>query len=131
MPDTHSLLSEGVLYRSYMHGMYRPISLQPAVRKKIIEAVSERGMGKSEAARTFSVSLSSVQRYVGMAGKGESLAPKRRLGSKPKLDEKARKLLTSDLEDRPFVALSEVINGAQHANRVFEYYGLHSPVQPL
>ena len=32
------------------------------LRKKIVEAL-RRGMGKSEAARTFSVSLSSVKRY--------------------------------------------------------------------
>lgn len=77
------------------------------LRKKIVEAISERGMGKSEAARTFSVSLSSVQRYVGMASKGESLAPKKRPGLKPKLDEKARRLLAADLEERPFVTHSQ------------------------
>ena len=73
------------------------------LRKKIVEAVSERGMGKSEAARTFSVSLSSVKRYTKMASKGESLAPKKRPGLKPKLDETAKRLLTADLEERPFV----------------------------
>lgn len=76
------------------------------LRKKIVEAVSERGVGKSEAARTFSVSLSSVQRYVGMASKGESLAPKKRPGLKPKLDEKAIRLLAADLKERPFVTHS-------------------------
>ena len=77
------------------------------LRKKIVEAISERGMGKSEAARTFGVSLSSVQRYVGMASKGESLAPKKRPGLKPKLDEKAIRLLAADLEERPFVTHSQ------------------------
>lgn len=77
------------------------------LRKKIVEAVSERGMGKSEAARTFSVSLSSVQRYVGMASKGKSLTPKKRPGLKPKLDEKAIRLLVADLEERPFVTHSQ------------------------
>ena len=76
------------------------------LRKKIVEAVSERGMGKSEAAHTFSVSLSSVQRYVGMASKGKSLAPKKRPGLKPKLDEKTRRLLAADLKERPFVTHS-------------------------
>ena len=33
------------------------------LRKKIVEAL-RRGMGKSQAARTFDVSLSSVKRYV-------------------------------------------------------------------
>ena len=33
------------------------------LRRKIIEALERRGMNKSEAARAFSVSLSSVKRY--------------------------------------------------------------------
>jgi len=37
------------------------------LRRKVVEAVEHRGMGKSEAARTFGVSLSSVKRYVGKA----------------------------------------------------------------
>lgn len=35
-------------------------------------------MSKAQAARTFSVSLSSVKRYVNRADRGESLVPKRR-----------------------------------------------------
>ncbi len=64
-------------------------------------------MSKAQAARTFSISLSSVKRYVSKAQRGESLAPKKRPGSAPKLDEKARKLLEEDLEERPFVSLQE------------------------
>ena len=65
-------------------------------------------MSKSQAARTFSVSLSSVKRYVDRAQRGESLAPKESPGSAPKLDEKARKLLEDDLKDRrPFASLQE------------------------
>jgi transposase len=74
------------------------------LRKKIVEAL-ERGMGKSEAARTFSVSLSSVKRYARMAKEGRSLAPKKRPGSKPKLDERASKLLEEDLKEHPFLTL--------------------------
>lgn len=48
------------------------------LRQKIIEAVW-RGMSKAEAARTFGVGSSSVKRYVNMARKGESLAPKKAL----------------------------------------------------
>ncbi len=77
------------------------------LREKIVQAVFERGMGKSEAARTFSVSLSSVKRYARAASEGKSLAPKKRPGSKPKLDERARRLLAADVEERPFVTLSE------------------------
>ena len=64
-------------------------------------------MSKVQAARTFSLSLSSVKRYVYKAQRGESLAPKKRPGSAPKLDEKARKLLEDDLKDRPFASLQE------------------------
>ena len=62
------------------------------LRQKIVTAV-ERGMSKSQASRTFDVSLSSVKRYVNKASRGESLAPKKSPGSAPKLDDKARKLL--------------------------------------
>jgi transposase len=41
------------------------------LREKIIEALG-RGMDKSEAARTFSVSLSSVKRYAKLAQEGRS-----------------------------------------------------------
>ena len=64
-------------------------------------------MGKSEAARTFSVSLSSVKRYAKLAEKGRSLAPKKRPGSKPKLDERSGKLLEEDLQQRPFATLQQ------------------------
>ena len=62
-------------------------------------------MSKSQAARTFSVSLSSVKRYVNKAKGGASLAPKRNPGPAPKLDEKASKLLEDDLRERPFASL--------------------------
>src|SRR5215212_5699944 len=59
------------------------------LRQKIVSAV-ERGMSKSQAARTFDVSLSSVKRYVNKANHGESLAPKKSPGSLPSLNEKPR-----------------------------------------
>ncbi len=76
------------------------------LRKKIIEAL-RRGMGKSEAARTFSVSLSSVKRYAKMADEGRPLAPKKRPGSQPKTGREARRLLEADLQERPTATLSE------------------------
>jgi transposase len=76
------------------------------LREKIVEAL-ERGMGKSQAARTFSVSLSSVKRYAKLAQEGRSLAPKKRPGSKPKLEERSRKLLQADLEEHPFLTLQQ------------------------
>ena len=76
------------------------------LRRRVLYAV-EGGMSKAQVARTFSVSLSSVKRYVGKAQRGESLAPKKRPGSAPKLDEKARRLLAADLEERPSLTLQE------------------------
>jgi transposase len=77
------------------------------LRKKIVEAVEKRGMPKSEAARTFGVGISSVKRYVATAGARKSLAPKKRPGSKPKLDQGARRLLEVDLEERPAATLPQ------------------------
>src|ERR687896_190883 len=54
------------------------------LRRRIVSSV-EAGMPKAQAARTFSVSLSSVKRY----------------------DEKAMKLLEEDLKERPFATLRE------------------------
>jgi transposase len=76
------------------------------LRQRIVSAVGG-GMSKAQAARTFSVSLSSVKRYVNKAQRGESLAPKKRPGSTPKLDEKARKLLEDDLQERPYLTLQD------------------------
>jgi transposase len=74
--------------------------------KKIVEAL-HRGMPKIEAARTFGVGISSVKRYVPRARQGRSLAPKKRPGSKPKLDESARRLLEADLQQRPRATLPQ------------------------
>ena len=77
------------------------------LRKKIVEAVEKRGMPKIEAAKTFGVGISSVKRYVATYREARSLAPKKRPGSKPKLDEGARRLLESDLEERPAATLPQ------------------------
>ena len=76
------------------------------LRAKILEAV-DKGMPKSEAARAFGVSRSSVKRYASARRQGRTLAPKKHPGSKPKLDEKARKLLEADVEARPAITLKE------------------------
>jgi transposase len=78
------------------------------LRRKVVEAVQQRGMGKSEAARTFGVSLSSVKRYVGKARQGSSLSPRKHpAGPRPKIDEQAERLLEADVENRPAVTLRE------------------------
>jgi transposase len=76
------------------------------LRKKILEAV-DRGMPKSEAAKTFGVSRSSVKRYAAARREGRPLTPKKHPGSKPKLDQRARRLLEADVEERPAVTLKD------------------------
>lgn len=76
------------------------------LRQKIVVAV-ERGMSKSEAARIFDVSLSSVKRYVGMASTGGSLTPKKRPGRTPKVDEKTKRLLNEDMKERPAATIAQ------------------------
>ncbi len=76
------------------------------LRKKILQALG-RGATKSEAARAFGVSRSSVKRYAKLAEQGRPLAPKKRPGSKPKMGETARRVLEKDLEGRPAATLSE------------------------
>lgn len=76
------------------------------LRKKIVEA-KERGTPTTEVAKTFGVGLSTVKRYAATAREGKPLAPKKRPGSKPKLDEAARKLLEADLEERPAATLPQ------------------------
>jgi transposase len=76
------------------------------LRKKIVQAL-RRGTGKSEAARSFGVSLSSVKRYARMAQEGRPLVPKKRPGSRPKMDEGTRRLLEADMEKRPAATLPQ------------------------
>jgi transposase len=70
------------------------------LRKKIVQSV-RRGNSKSETARRFDVNRSTVQRYIRQLDEEDSLAPKKRPGSRPKLDESALLLLEQDLESRP------------------------------
>jgi transposase len=77
------------------------------LRRKIVDAVERRGMGQSQAARTFDVSLSSVKRYLRKSRQGGSLSPGKAPGKRPKIDERARKLLEGDLMERPFATLRE------------------------
>jgi transposase len=76
------------------------------LRKRIVDA-KERGMPTAEVARTFGVGASSVKRYAAAAREGKPLAPKKRPGSKPKMDEAARKLLERDMEERPAATLPQ------------------------
>ena len=86
-----------------MHGMN---AYSEDLRKKIVEALG-RGATKSEAARSFGVSRSSVKRYAKLAEEGHPLAPKRRPGLTPKLGGTAQRLLEGDLEERPTATLGQ------------------------
>jgi len=66
------------------------------LRKKIVAAV-ERGMPKTEAAKTFGVSLSSVKRYWRLAAHEESLAPRKGGGRPPKANAAVARLLEEDV----------------------------------
>jgi transposase len=76
------------------------------LRQKIVDAI-ERGMPKAEAARTFAVGISTVKRYATKAQKGEPLEPGKAPGKRPKMDERLRKFLEEDLNERPFVTLQQ------------------------
>ena len=68
--------------------------------RRIVWAV-EGGMSKSGAARLFGVSLSSVKRYLRIAQRGMSLAPRKAGRRPPKTDQSAEKLLEEDVKERP------------------------------
>ncbi len=86
--------------------MHRMNAYSEDLRKKIVQAL-RWGTTKTEAARSFGVSRSSVKRYAKLAEQGRSLALKKRPGSKLKMDERARRLLEADLEERPVATLPQ------------------------
>ena len=77
------------------------------LRRKIVQAVEQQRMNKSEAARAFGVSLSSVKRYTKAVREGRSLSPGTAPGKRALLDEKARRLLEADVQERPFAKLKD------------------------
>ena|SRR3712207_4730792 len=76
------------------------------LRKKIVESV-KKGLPKAETARRFGVDRATVKRYCKQLDERGTLEPRKAPGKRPKLDEKARKLLEDDLKERPFVSLQE------------------------
>ena len=76
------------------------------LRKKIVAAI-ERGMPKTQAARLFDVSLSSVKRYARSVRQGESLTPKKSPGRPRIVDQKAQVLLKEDVKERPGATISQ------------------------
>ena len=76
------------------------------LREKIVESV-KRGVPKSETARRFGVHRATVKRYCNQLDERGTLEPRKAPGKRPKLDEKARKLLLEDLEERPWATHSQ------------------------
>ena len=76
------------------------------LREKIVESV-KKGVPKSEIARRFGVDRATVKRYCKQLDERGTLQPRKAPGKKPKLDEKAMKLLVEDLEQRPWPTHSQ------------------------
>lgn len=76
------------------------------LRTRIVETV-RTGTSKSAAARLFSVSLPTVKRYMRIADRGASLAPKKAPGRVPKTNETTRKLLEEDIQQRPAATVAD------------------------
>ena len=76
------------------------------LRKKIVAAI-ERGMPKTQAARLFDVSLSSLKRYARTARRGDPLTPKKSPGRPRKADEKARALLEEKIKECPAATIGQ------------------------
>ena len=75
-------------------------------RKKIVESV-KKGVPKAETARRFGVDRATVKRYCKQLDERGTLEPRKAPGRAPKLDEKVRKLLLEDLEERPWATHSQ------------------------
>ena len=71
------------------------------LREKIVESV-KKGIPKAETARRFGVDRATVKRYCKRLDERGTLQPRKAPGKKPKLDQKAMKLLLEDLEQRPW-----------------------------
>jgi transposase len=76
------------------------------LRRRIVRAVQD-GMSKSSAACLFGVSLSSVKRYLRVAKRRASLAPRKGGGRPPKTNETVEKLFEEDVEKFPAATVSE------------------------
>jgi transposase len=77
------------------------------LRRKVVEAVEQRGTSKSEVARLLGISLSSVKRYTRLASQGEPLTPRKGGGRPPIADDATRKLLEEDIRTRPSATIRE------------------------
>lgn len=87
------------------------------LREKIVESV-KKGVPKAETARRFGVDRATVKRYCKQLDERGTLEPRKAPGKRPKLDEKARKLLIEDLQQRAWAT------HAQRAEFLFAVSGI-------
>ena len=78
----------------------KPYSLD--LREKIVESV-KKGVPKAETARRFGVDRATVKRYCKQLDERGTLEPRKAPGKRPKLDEKATKLLSPRTSNREAV----------------------------
>src|ERR687883_1155694 len=76
------------------------------LREKIVESV-KKGVSKSETARRFGIHRATVRRRCKRLDEHGTLQSRKAPGKAPKLDEKARKLLVEDLQERPWATHSQ------------------------
>ncbi len=76
------------------------------LRKKIVESV-KKGVSKAETARRFGIDRATVKRYCNQLDERGTLEARKPPGKRPKLDQKATKLLAKDLEERPWATHSQ------------------------
>src|SRR5215217_3974300 len=77
------------------------------LRQKVMQAIVQCGMSKSQAARLFGISLSSVKRYARLARRGESLAPRKGGGFPPNATATTERLLEEDVHQRPTATIGD------------------------
>src|SRR5215217_770330 len=93
------------------------------LRQQVVQAVHQPGTSKSEAARLFSISLSSVKRYTKLASEGRSLTPRKAGGRPPKADQTTRIFLEGDIRARP----ADTVKERCHFPRSFAGKSLSKP----
>lgn len=85
-----------------------PSGLPIELRQRIVVAHIDQAMEPVEIAEVFQVSISSVRRYLALAAKGESLAPRSAPGGTPKLRRAELDWLRADLEVNPLTTSYEL-----------------------
>jgi transposase len=76
------------------------------IRKRVVTAVTEKGLSKSQVAKLYDISRATVYRYIELA-EANALAPKAHPGHPRDLDEAACQKLLKQVEKYPDLSLEE------------------------